>query len=79
MKTKIIIQAGDVTFQESLTPKEQEYISEGCNWISKLERETRLKSLHHIGLTLDKVASMPKDRQDRIFRRAAAAWNKSIN
>lgn len=74
----ITIMAGDTDFQKTLTEVEKKYIHNGMNWISKLGRETELKSLHNFGYTLDQVYALPKEEQEKVWRDANKAWNEKF-
>jgi len=71
----IAITCGDLDFQKTLTEKEREYIHKGCNWISKLGRETTLKSVHSMGWTLDEVEELPEEEQKAFWKEANECWN----
>ena len=69
------VSCGDVDFQKTLTERERTYIHEGCNWISKLGRETTLKSFHSMGWTLDEVDELPEKVREEFLSEANECWN----
>lgn len=72
----IRVECGDLKFQETLTEKERAYLHAGCNWISKLGRESFLKGLHALGWTLDGIDALPAKKRSEVVEEADRCWTR---
>lgn len=75
MPNTVTVSCGDTDFQKTLTEKERAFIHDGCNWLSKLSRESTLKSLHALGYTLDEIEALPEEEAKAIRSEANRCWN----
>lgn len=70
----VVVSAGDIEFQKTLTPKEMEYLNQGENMIDKIQRETVLKTLHNVNYTLDEVDDLPTEERKKVWLKAIDEW-----